>query len=67
MGTEGVHDVMQFAIVQFRTPRRCPLVAFAGCPEDRLIGSVQSFFVMVPIENLSGLGEQFPGWCSRSK
>src|SRR5437899_12077972 len=61
MGTEGVDDVMQFAIVQFRAPRRCPGVAFAGCAEDRLSGSVQSFFGMVPIENLRGSGEQFPG------
>jgi len=46
---------MQFAIVQFGAARGSPLFAFAGCAEDRVSGSVQSFFGVVPIENLNGL------------
>src|ERR1022692_1433496 len=61
MGTESVDDGMQFALIEFRAARRCPWFAFAGCAEDRLSGSVQSFFGVVPIENLCSLGEQFPG------
>src|ERR1022692_2039837 len=61
MGTESVDDGMQFALIEFRAARRCPWFAFAGYAEDRLSGSVQSFFGVVPIENLCSLGEQFPG------
>jgi len=56
MGTESVDDGMQFAIIEFRAARRCPWFAFAGCAEDRLSRSVQSFLGMVPIENLCSLG-----------
>src|SRR5215469_7142503 len=59
MEAELVDNGVQVALIQFRAARRCPLVTFAGCAEDRLGGSVQSFFGVVPIENLSGLGKQF--------
>ena len=61
MGLESVDDSVEFAIIQFSAARRCPVFAFAGCAEDRLSGSVQSFFGVESIEDLSGLGEQFPG------
>src|ERR1035438_1733621 len=61
MGFESVDDGVQFAIIQFSAARRCPWFAFAGCAEDRLSGAVQSFFGVEPIEDLSGLGKQFPG------
>lgn len=57
MGAERVNNGVQFAIVQFSAASRCPLFAFAGCAEDRVSGSVQSFFGMVSIEDLSGLGK----------
>src|ERR1035437_8584861 len=44
MGSKSVHDGVQFAIIQFRAARLCPSFAFAGCAEDRLSSSVQSFF-----------------------
>ena len=59
MGAERVNNGVQLAIIQFSAARRGPLFAFAGSAEDRLSGSVQSFFGVVPIEDLSGLGEQF--------
>ena len=61
MGAESVDDGMQFAIVEFRAARRGPWFAFAGDAEDRLSGSVQSFFGVVLIEDLSSLGEQLAG------
>src|SRR5207302_11348765 len=59
MGAERMDNGAQVALIQFCTARRSPQVAFAGCAEDRLSGSVQSFFGVVAIQNLNGSGEQF--------
>jgi hypothetical protein len=54
---EGANDSLQFAVIQFYAARCCPLLTFAGSAEDRLSGSVQSFFGVVAIEDLGSLGE----------
>lgn len=59
MEAESVDNRSQFAFIQFLASRIHPHFAFAGCAEDRLRGPVQSFFGVVPIQDLSGLGEQF--------
>jgi hypothetical protein len=61
MGMERANDSLQLSIIQFRTARCGPKLTFAGSPEDRLSSSMQSFFGVVPIEDLRSLGEQFPG------
>ncbi len=61
MRPESMDDGVQLAVIEFRAARRCPLLGFAGGTEDRLRGSVQSFFGMVPIEDLSSLWKQFRG------
>jgi len=59
---ESVDNRSQFTFIQFLASRIHPHFACTDRAEGRLRGSVQSFFSVVPIQNLSGLGEQF---CSR--
>jgi len=61
VGAKRVDNGAQSASIQFRAALRCPGLAWAGCAENGSTGSVQSFLGVEPIENLSGLGKQFPG------
>ena len=62
MGTERADDGTQFSVIQFGTARRGPWFGlWAGGTKDRLSGAVQSFFDVVPIQDLNGLGKQLPG------
>jgi hypothetical protein len=56
-----VDNVAQSPLVQFRARLRRPWFGFRGGAENRLRGAVQGFFGVVAIEDLNGLGKQFPG------
>ena len=59
MGAECVNDGAQFSVIQFGTTRRGPSFGlWADGTEDRLSGSVQGFFSVVPIQDRNGLGKQ---------
>ena len=61
MGTECVNDGAQFSVIQFGTTRRGPSFGlWADGTEDRLSGSVQGFFSVVPIQDRNGLGKTTP-------
>jgi hypothetical protein len=58
MGTECMDDGTQSSVIQFGTTRRGPWFGLlAGGTKDRLSGSVQGFFDVVPIQDLNGLGK----------